>query len=193
MIVRHVDLLPTWAAEHLRDLLRTVRRHARAGDEVPDVPFSVTADRFEDIPTPLASLVDTVVHVPPLRDRVEDILPLARRAARRARGRDIDIAPSVLHAFENYPWPGNVAQLQEVVREAARQADTIELRHLPPEILSRSTRRLSRIEVFERDEIIRVLTQDGITMQCAAAELGMSRATIYRKLAHLDIQLPRSR
>ncbi len=96
----------------------------------------------------------------------------------------------MLHAFQDYPWPGNVAQLQDVVREAARQTHTIELRHLPPEILSSSTRRLSRIEVFERDEIIRVLTQEGITMQCAADELRMSRATIYRKLAHFDIRLP---
>jgi transcriptional regulator of acetoin/glycerol metabolism len=48
------------------------------------------------------------------------------------------------------------------------------------------------MEAFERDEIIRVLTGDGVTMREAAEELGMSRATIYRKLAQLDIHLPRT-
>jgi predicted DNA-binding protein (UPF0251 family) len=192
VIVRHSDRLPTWVAERLRDLMHDVRRGASPTDATARVPFTLTADRFEDIPAPLASLVDTVVHVPALRDRTEDIPPLTRYAAHRARGRDIGIAPAVLRAFESYPWPGNVAQLQDVVREAARLGDTIELRHLPPEILSGSTRRLSRIEAFERDEIIRVLTQDDITMQSAAEELGMSRATIYRKLAQFDIQVPRT-
>ena len=40
---------------------------------------------------------------------------------------------------------------------------------------------MSRIETFERDEIVRVLTRPGVTMPDAALELGMSRATIYRK------------
>jgi transcriptional regulator of acetoin/glycerol metabolism len=187
VIVRHADTLPAWVAERLRDLMVV----ARASDSVEGVPFCVTADSFEDLPAPLASLVDTVVHVPPLRERVEDVLPLTDHAARRARGRDIDLTSAARHALENYPWPGNVAQLNDVVKAAALHTDTIDVRHLPPEILSSSTRRLSRIEAFERDEIIRILTRPGITMKDAADELGMGRATIYRKLAQYDIHLPR--
>ena len=50
--------------------------------------------------------------------------------------------------------------------------DVIDVGHLPPDVLSGTTRRLSRIESFERDEIIRVLTRPGITMREAAEELG---------------------
>ena len=67
----------------------------------------------------------------------------------------------------------------------------IDVRHLPADVLSGTSHRLSRIETFERDEIVRVLTQPGISMRQAAEELGMSRATVYRKLAQYDIHVPR--
>ncbi len=51
--------------------------------------------------------------------------------------------------------------------------------------------RLTRIEAFEREEIVRVLTRPGVTMKEAAEELGMSRATIYRKVAQYDIHIPK--
>jgi transcriptional regulator of acetoin/glycerol metabolism len=51
--------------------------------------------------------------------------------------------------------------------------------------------RLTRIEAFEREEIIRVLTLLGTSMKDAARELGMSRATIYRKIAQYDLHLPK--
>lgn len=186
VIVRHVDQLPAWAAERLRAL-----RGAADPTDGPAVPFSMTADRFEDIPTALASIVDTVVHVPPLRERTEDVVPLARHAARRARGREIELTPAAQHALENHAWPGNVSQLHEVVRAAALHTNTIDLAHLPPDVLAGSSRKLSRIEAFERDEIIRVLTQEGVTMRDAAQELGMSRATVYRKVTQYDIRIPR--
>ena len=78
-----------------------------------------------------------------------------------------------------------------MVRDAASRTDQIDLRHLPPEVLSCSGHRLTRIESFERDEIVRVLTLPGMTMRDAAGELGMSRATIYRKITQYDIHLPK--
>jgi len=48
-----------------------------------------------------------------------------------------------------------------------------------------------RIEEFERGEIIRVLAQGNPTMQDAARELGMSRATLYRKISQYGITIPR--
>ena len=64
-------------------------------------------------------------------------------------------------------------------------------RNLPPRVLAGTTRHLSRIEAFERGEIIRVLSTDGLTMADAAIELGMSRATLYRKIAQYDIHVAR--
>jgi transcriptional regulator of acetoin/glycerol metabolism len=181
IVVRDVDALPVWAAERLRDLIQA------AGG----VPLSMTAERFDDIPDPLAGLVEAVVPVPALRDRPADILPLARHIARRLRSRDVAFTPAADRALGDHSWPGNVEELAEVVRHAVNRADVIDVRHLPPSVLSGSSRRLSRIEAFERDEIIRVLTHSETSMKDAAEELGMSRATIYRKIAQYDIHIPK--
>lgn len=184
VIVRDVDLLPPWVAERLRDL---VLRSSTS----TSVPFAVTAERFEDIPLALAGLVDTVVPVPPLRDRSDDVLALANHVAKRVRGRELAFTPSASRALRNYDWPGNVAELSRVIAHAAGRADVIDVADLPPQVLAGTTRHLSRIEAFERGEIIRVLGNDGLTMADAALELGMSRATLYRKIAQYDIHLAR--
>ena len=186
MIVRDVDMLPTWVAERLRSLVLR-------GSESTSVPFAVTAERFEDIPAPLAGLVDRVVPVPPLHDRADDVLPLAQHIAMRARGREIDITPSAARALRGYDWPGNVDELSRVVSHAAVHADVIGIDQLPPQVLAGNTRHLSRIEAFERGEIVRVLNDVGLTMAEAAADLGMSRATLYRKIAQYNIHVPRER
>lgn len=185
VVVRGVDGLPAWAAERLRTLVAQASR--LAGSPSTGVPLAVTAERFEDIPAPLAALVETVVHVPPLRERADDVLPLAAHAARRARGRDVDITPAAARALANHGWPGNVAQLVEVVRSAATRAETVDLRHLPPDLLSGAPRRLSRIESVERDEIARALMRPGATVGQVAEELGLSRATLYRRLARYGL------
>jgi DNA-binding NtrC family response regulator len=182
VIVRDVDMLPTWVADQLRDLVvRSSRDQA--------VPFAVTAERFEDIPPALAGLIDTVVEVPPLRDRPGDVLPLAAHIAKRARGRDVVVSPAASRALQSYGWPGNVDQLARVVAHAANRTDVIDVGSLPPEVLAGPSRHLSRIETFERGEIIRVLTaRGGPTMAEAARELGMSRATLYRKISQYGIK-----
>ena len=152
-------------------------------------PFSVTAERYEDIPAALARLIGTVVRVPPLRERPEDVEPLARYAAFQARGREVDFTPAAVQAMHDHSWPGNTDELMAVVRAAASRTDEIDVRHLPSAVLSRTQQRLTRIQAFEREEMIRVLTLPGSTVKEAAAELGMSRATIYRKLAQYGIQL----
>lgn len=188
VVVCDVDALPVWAAERLRELV--VRARSSIGPEGV-LPISVTAERFEDIPAPLASLVETVVQVPPLRERPDDVLPLARYAARRVRGRDVDFTPGAVQALRSCGWPGNLDQLNRVVRDAATRTDVVDVRHLPSEVLSGTPHRLTRIEAFEREEIVRVLTRPGVTMKEAAEELGMSRATIYRKVAQYDIHIPK--
>jgi DNA-binding NtrC family response regulator len=125
--------------------------------------------------------------VAPLRERPEDVLPLAHHVARRARGRDVDIQARAGRALRNHDWPGNVAELTEVITRAAGRADSIDVSALPSEVLAGNTRHLSRIEAFERGEIARVLGAEGQTMAAAARELGVSRATLYRKIAQYGI------
>lgn len=188
VVVRGVDGLPAWAAERLRALVvQAQARWSGSADRSSEVAFTLTAERFEDIPPPLAALVETVVHVPPLRERSQDVLPLARHAAHRVRGRDIDFTPAAARALAACGWPGNVEQLVRVVRDAATRTEVVDVRHLPPDVLSGAPRRLTRIESVERDEILRALARPGVTVKQAAEELGLSRATIYRKIAQYGI------
>ena len=184
VVVRDVDALPAWAAQRLRDLVVLVPPVEGQGG----VPFSMTAERFEDSPAPLAALVETVVQVAPLRERPADVLPLARHAARTARGREVDFTPSAVRALGNCRWPGNVDQLVRTVRAAATRTERVDVRHLPTEVLSDAPRRLSRIESVERDEIVRVLSRPGLTVRQAAEELGLSRATLYRRLSQYGLR-----
>jgi transcriptional regulator of acetoin/glycerol metabolism len=119
------------------------------------------------------------------------VLPLANHAATRARGRELAITSSAVRALRSYDWPGNVAELMQIITAAAGHSDVIDVNGLPPEVLAGTTRHLSRIEAFERGEIVRVLSIVGLTMGEMARELGMSRATLYRKVAQYNIQLPR--
>lgn len=192
VVLGDVDALPIGAAERLRDLVVSARSALVVAAGEPDgLPLAVTAERYEDIPAPLAALVDTVVTVPPLRERPDDVPLLARHAAHRVRGREVGFTPAAEQALRDCGWPGNVDQLLAVVRHAATRTDLVDVRHLPASVLSGSHHRLSRIEAFERDEIVRVLTTPGTTMKEAAEELGMSRATVYRKITQYDIHIPR--
>jgi transcriptional regulator of acetoin/glycerol metabolism len=186
VVASDVDTLATGVAGRLRDLVQAARPALQ-----PAPAFGVTAERFEDIPAPLADLVQTVVRIPPLRERPGDIEPLAEYVAARARGREVGFTQAARRALHDHSWPGNVDELVRVVRAAASRTDEIDVRHLPSGVLSGTHRRLTRIEAFERAEIIRVLTLPRMTMKDAARELGLSRATIYRKLAQYDIHIPK--
>jgi sigma-54 dependent transcriptional regulator, acetoin dehydrogenase operon transcriptional activator AcoR len=153
-------------------------------------PLVLTAAAFDALPERLAALVDAVVEVPPLRHRPEDIAPLARSFAREHRHREVQFTPRAVRALEGHRWPENVRELRAVVREAAGRTDVVDLAHLPPSVLTSGGRALSRLEQLERDEILRCLTAPGATAVHAAEELGISRATLYRKIRQYDLQIP---
>lgn len=186
VVVRDVGSLPAWAADRLRDLVTA----ARADPGLP-APCAVTAERWSDVPPALAGLVDTVVEVPPLRDRPDDVPVLARHAAARARGREVAITPAAERALRNHGWPGGVRELVAVVRDAASRADVVDVGQLPAEVLAGPSHRLTLLQATERDEIARVLAAPGMTMTRAADELGIGRATLYRKVAQYDLAGPR--
>ena len=188
VLVRNVDLLPLWVAERLRDLVVAVRgsHRQRATSRSPSRRRGTT-------PCPVRSAASCTPSSPCPRcgSGASDVVPLALHAAQRARGREIGITAAAETALRGHGWPGNIRELQHVVREAAIRSDVIDVRHLPADVLAGSSHRLTRIEAFERDEIVRVLSRPGISMREAGEELGMSRATVYRKLAQYDIRVPR--
>ncbi len=182
IVIGDVDRLPGWAAAELAAML------SARGDARP--PLALTAVDAAGIPDGLRERVDTVIEVPALRYRLADVVPLTRHLARRLRGREIRFDPAAEHALSTYHWPGNVEQLREVVRAAAARSTYVTVRDLPPEIFTGASRKLTRIETLERDAIVRCLSDPGATPAQAAEELGMSRATIYRRISHYGIRLP---
>ncbi|PRY47591.1 regulatory Fis family protein [Geodermatophilus tzadiensis] len=186
VIVSGLHRLPAWAAGELAHVLAGVRRAGRPQ------PFVLTAPGYGALPDPVARLADAVVEVPPLRDRADDVLPLASWTARQERHREVAFTPRAARALTGYAWPGNVGQLRRVVREAVARADVVDVHHLAPEVLDAGSRPLSRLERLERDEIVRCLTEPGTTMTRVAEELGIGRATLYRKIAQYKIALPRA-
>ena len=78
----------------------------------------------------------THLHVPPLRQRREDIRPLIEHTIART-GRHVQVSPEALALLEAYPWPGNVRELQNVMEQLVALAvnDTIAVDDLPPTIV----------------------------------------------------------
>jgi transcriptional regulator of acetoin/glycerol metabolism len=110
-------------------------------------------------------------------------------------GDRLSCPPSVLAQLSRLNWPGNVAQLRKVLVHVInhRRAGAIELGDLPPECRSTSRRVLSPIEALERDAIVNALSDTDESPTTAARMLGMSRATIYRKIRRYAITLPLAR
>ncbi len=178
IVVGRVDTLPSWAGAEL----------ARLVADTPSSRLAMTAQDPAAVPAPLRALIDTVVEVPALRNRLDDVLPLARWFGAGVRGREVRFTAAAARALTSFHWPGNVTQLREVVRAAVARADVVDARHLPAEVFSGASRRLTRIETVEREEIVRCLTEPGMTAARAAERLGMSRATIYRRIARYGIR-----
>ncbi|GAA5060714.1 sigma-54-dependent Fis family transcriptional regulator [Nocardia callitridis] len=155
----------------------------------------IAATMNSTIPAPaiealLLPLFTHTVGLPALRHRIEDLEDLVPFLLHElTRGADIRLAPDAMRQLGKLPWPGNVAQLRQVLAEAtARQrSGTIQLDQLPPQCRSLTRRRLSQIEALERDAIVRNLRDNGGNKAEAAAALGMSRATIYRKIKDFGI------
>ncbi|MDA3626625.1 Fis family transcriptional regulator [Saccharopolyspora sp. WRP15-2] len=185
IIVSAVEALPAWATTELARLLTAARRWS---DGL--APFVITAETDSAIPEELRPLIDAVVEAPALRTRPDDVLPLAHHFARQDWRRDASFTPAAARALTAYDWPGNVRQLREAMRAAASGARTVDLHHLPAEVFTSPGRPLTRLQLVERDEIIRCLTEPGRTIAQAAVELGVGRATIYRKMAQYRIKIP---
>ncbi|GAA1575874.1 helix-turn-helix domain-containing protein [Kribbella sancticallisti] len=132
------------------------------------------------------------VEVPPLRHHLEDMHKLVPHLLGRLnRGNNLGISPSALAQLMRLPWLGNVEQLRRVLLRVAQQrrSGTIELDDLPGECRATSRRRLTQLESLERDAVVKALVIHRGNKDKAASDLGMSRATIYRKIRDYGIVL----
>jgi DNA-binding NtrC family response regulator len=130
--------------------------------------------------------------VPPLRERREDVLPLARYFAARAVTDEKKPVPSfsrdAAEALRDYAWPGNVRELRHVVEIACQTArDTVTLTDLPDEILATPTPvehapdRQPTLEEMERRYVAATLRAVHGNQTEAAARLGISRKALWEK------------
>jgi transcriptional regulator of acetoin/glycerol metabolism len=101
-------------------------------------------------------------------------------------------SPEAMQMLTRASWPGNIEQLWQVLRHIVqhRRSGAVQPGDLPPECRTVSRRLLSPLEAMERDAIVQSLTDwDGNKIKAATA-LGMSRATIYRKIHEYGIVAP---
>lgn len=131
------------------------------------------------------------LNIPPLRERREDILPLAAQfIAEFSQGR-ARIAPSVNPHLENYPWPGNVRELRNAMERAALLSggELILPEHLPTRVRG-GTEKISagepadveRLEEVERQAIFQALSKHNFNRTETAKALGISRRALIYKL-----------
>jgi transcriptional regulator of acetoin/glycerol metabolism len=137
----------------------------------------------------LDRLAASAILVPPLRDRRDEIPEIARRALHDVSPMLLPmgerIQPEALEALRRYAWPGNVRQLQNVLYRAleVRPRQAIHATALPPEILAQANLpRRGRIERIELEAILAALAEAGGNVTLASKQLGLSRATVYRRL-----------
>ncbi len=199
------DLSPTLQAKLLRALAeREIRPLGAARPEKVDVRVLSATHRDllqrmregtfrEDL---FYRLNVIQIHLPPLRDRQEDILPLAehflRQAAERSGKRIGTIGQAAAKIILSHPWPGNVRELENVIERAVALAETP---HISPEDLPQSVREKKPVDLLsaallrgmtlsdlEREYIGRVMQAEGGNKTRAAQRLGLDRKTLYRKL-----------
>jgi DNA-binding NtrC family response regulator len=143
------------------------------------------------------------LEIPPLAVRREDVLPLARHFLTRHGGDQEgtgpwSLRPDAIDALLSHAWPGNVRELENRIQRAVVVADSTQVgatdlgfeRHdLPREGIEPST--LDAVGLEERSRLLAALERaDGVVAH-AAAELGISRQALYRKMARLGVEIER--
>jgi transcriptional regulator of acetoin/glycerol metabolism len=187
LVIQHVDRLSRTAVSTLTAVLRDVR----AGASTPWIAVTQASDADTD-PELLAFFPRTVT-VPPLRRHAEDLSDLVPLfLSRLAASGQLSCSPAAMHLLMRASWPGNVTQLYRVLKQVTqrRRTGTIVPTDLPAEYHAITRRQLNRFETVERDAIVRSLEDADGNKVRAAKLLGISRATIYRKIHEYGIVTP---
>ncbi len=187
----------------------------RVGDQKPiNVDVRVVAASNQD----LKSLVDQgkfrqdlyyrinviPIKIPPLRERKEDIVPLAEFFIKRHQAKSEGTAPKLSHKaielVEQYPWPGNVRELENAIERSLvlAHSENIEAKDLPPEIQGKESAELKQGELplsmkeMELYQIKRVLEMTNWNQTETSKLLGIGYNTLWRKMKEYGIKKPES-
>jgi transcriptional regulator of acetoin/glycerol metabolism len=192
LVIRHVEALDAAGIAGLVEALYGVLE--RRPSEPPWVALTITGD---DTGSPdlgeLLALFPLTVEVPPLRHHIEDVRDLVPYFLDHVSHGELTCGPDTMQQLLRSTWPGNTAELCQVLQQVVihrRRAGVIVPADLPARTQAVSRRSLSQLEALERDAIIRSLIANDGHKGHAAKSLGMSRATIYRKIHDYGIQPP---
>ena len=144
------------------------------------------------------------IHLPPLRKRKDDIPLLVNTFISRLEirtGKPIrGLTRDALNRFMNYRWPGNVREMKSALEYAFTVADrdTIDIDHLPPQLLVHQPQTLSTVEPVvvstsskERQQLIDALHSAGGNQSQAARLLGINRVTVWNRMRKYGVNLKR--
>jgi sigma-54 dependent transcriptional regulator, acetoin dehydrogenase operon transcriptional activator AcoR len=188
LVIRHVDALNARQIHALASALGEARTAGRQAD----LRVAVTLNRKQataDL-TRLLRFFHGTVELPPLRHHIEDLHELVPFfLARLSQQGRLTCSAEAMQLLRRHSWPGNTDQVWQVLRQVVqrRRAGAIMPRDLPPECWTVSRRLLSPLEAIERDAIVQSLQDHDGNKVRAAGALGMSRATIYRKIHEYGI------
>ncbi|HET7537802.1 MAG TPA: PEP-CTERM-box response regulator transcription factor [Candidatus Didemnitutus sp.] len=139
------------------------------------------------------------ISLPPLRDRDEDVTLLAKSFLQQFAGQSgktgLTFAPEALRALQRHSWPGNVRELQNRVKRAVIMSDGKRLTAQDLELakLATTSHGVSLKEAresVEREMLQQTLRKHSGKITAAAAELGISRPTLYELMEKLGVQRP---
>ncbi|GAA4619707.1 transcriptional regulator MimR [Actinoallomurus vinaceus] len=182
--IEAVELLPEPVAAKAARLLRTARAW-----------FALTASSAAELGGERAALAAHCiarVDLPPLRARRDELPELARVILARHTGGRLRLTPTALEVLAGHSWPGNLRELEEVLRDVAARRSTgdVTVRDLPPAYQgSRRSRRLTPLEQAEHDAIVAALRAGEGNKAHAARQLGISRTTLYNRIRALGVAL----
>ncbi|GIV86449.1 MAG: sigma-54-dependent Fis family transcriptional regulator [Chloroflexus sp.] len=210
--VLYLEAIDALSFDQQTNLLRAIEmgRVIRSGGKRPipiDVRLIVTGHDLEQLVQEgrfradlYARLSAFTIDIPPLRRRGDDVLLLANHMVQRLSeqlGRPIALAPDALAALHSYPWPGNVRELEVVLEQTVQTTakSVLTVHDLPPAIARHTTPlamadnpRLAEAQALsERDAIVRAVRSAGGRLSRAATLLGISRATLWRKMTRYQI------
>ncbi|CAD6542655.1 sigma-54-dependent Fis family transcriptional regulator [Paraburkholderia sabiae] len=146
-------------------------------------------------------LSGATLHMPPLRERADilDVVHAVFDEEAQSAGHVLTLDTRLAERLSRFAWPGNIRQLRNVLRYACAVCDStrVELRHVSPDVAAllapdeaASRPALAGGEDDERARIVDALTRHHWRPNAAAEALGMSRATLYRRIAKLGIVGP---
>ena len=202
------DLPHSLQAKLLRFLQERVIERVGGRHEIP-VDVRVVSATHQNLTDKIAAgqfrqdlyfrLAEVVVDIPPLRDRVGDAVALAHYFLERFRAEYnrglITFSPDALDAIEQHRWPGNVRELENCIRRAVIMSDTDRLNALELGLITTAidadhlTLRAVR-DNAEREAVLRVLARENGNVLQSAAQLGISRPTLYDLMNRFGLREP---